>query len=157
MQLLRKMQSQFTRLDHQQIFFWQIFNVEICFSELELEQFYWSSSLSSEKLFFQVRQNNRVCSSSNSHSCFAPRLVFESNFNRFWNNCYTSLLNRSSNSDFSLFNFCQPGHGFWSSLFHKKTIYDIFVLRYLCSTKSFSFENFWWRHCLWFVVWPLPI
>ena len=29
------------------------------------------------------------------------------------------------------------------------------TLRYLCSTKT-SFENFWWRYCMWFVVWPPP-
>ena len=32
------------------------------------------------------------------------------------------------------------------------------ILWYLCPTKSSSFENFWWRHCMWFVVWAsLPI
>ena len=36
----------------------------------------------------------------------------------------------------------KTGHGFWSS-----------IQRYLCHTKS-SFENFWWRHCMWFVVYP---
>ena len=27
------------------------------------------------------------------------------------------------------------------------------ILWHLCPTKSSSFENFWWRHCMWFVVW----
>ena len=73
MQLLRKTQSQFTRLDQQQILFRQIFNLKLSFSELELEQFYSSS----EKLFFRVqvrvRQNNRVflSSSSGSQPCLA--------------------------------------------------------------------------------------
>ena len=31
------------------------------------------------------------------------------------------------------------------------------ILRYLCPTKSFFFENFWWRHCMWFVVWAPSI
>ena len=71
MQLLRKTQSQFTRLDQQQIFFRQTFNLK--FSSSELEQFYSSS----EKLFFRVqvrvRQNNRVflSSSSSSQPCLA--------------------------------------------------------------------------------------
>ena len=26
------------------------------------------------------------------------------------------------------------------------------ILRYFCPTKTSSFENFWWRHCMWFVV-----
>ena len=31
------------------------------------------------------------------------------------------------------------------------------ILRYLCPTKSCSsFENFWWRHCMSFLVWPSP-
>ena len=68
MQLLRNMQSQFKQLDQQQIFFQQIFNLQFLFSEVELEQFYSSSS--SEKNFFRVqvrvRQNNRGFSSSNS-------------------------------------------------------------------------------------------
>ena len=34
--------------------------LKFLFSELEHEQFYSSSSSSSEKLFFRVRQNNRV-------------------------------------------------------------------------------------------------
>ena len=38
------------------------------------------------------------------------------------------------------------GYGFRSS-----------ILRYLCFTKSSFFENFWWRHCMWFVVWAPPI
>ena len=37
------------------------------------------------------------------------------------------------------------GQGFWSS-----------TLRYLCPTKSSSFEKFWWRHCMWFEVCPPP-
>ena len=39
----------------------------------------------------------------------------------------------------------KPGHGFWS-----------YILRYLCPTKSSSFKNFWWRHCMSFLVWPSP-
>ena len=39
----------------------------------------------------------------------------------------------------------KPGHGFW-----------LYILRYLCPTKSSSFENFWWRHCMSFLVWPYP-
>ena len=41
-----------------------------------------------------------------------------------------------------------PGHGFWSS-----------ILCYLCPHKEFLFQGFWWRHCMWFVVWAplLPI
>ena len=31
------------------------------------------------------------------------------------------------------------------------------ILRYLCPTKSSYFEIFWWRHCMWFVVWAPPI
>ena len=31
------------------------------------------------------------------------------------------------------------------------------ILRYLCPTKSSFFENFWSRHCMWFVVWAPPI
>ena len=64
MQLLWKTQSQFTRLDQQQIFSDKFFILKFLFSELE--QFYSSS----EKLFFpvqgrlQVRQNDRVFSSS---------------------------------------------------------------------------------------------
>ena len=27
------------------------------------------------------------------------------------------------------------------------------ILRYLCPTKSSSFKNFWWGHCMWFVIW----
>ena len=27
-----------------------------------------------------------------------------------------------------------------------------FYLRYLCPTKTFCLEKFWWRHCLWFVI-----
>ena len=38
-----------------------------------------------------------------------------------------------------------PGHGLWSS-----------ILRYLCSHKKFLFRSFWWRHCMWFAVWPPP-
>ena len=82
MQLLRKTQPQFTRLDQQQIFFfffakWKYYNkyfsdkfliLKFLFSELELKQFNLSSSLSLDKLFFRVqvrvRQNNRVFSSS---------------------------------------------------------------------------------------------
>ena len=30
------------------------------------------------------------------------------------------------------------------------------ILRYLCPTKKYFFENFWWRHCVWFVVWAPP-
>ena len=30
------------------------------------------------------------------------------------------------------------------------------ILRYLCPTKSSFFEHFWWRHCMWFVVWAPP-
>ena len=26
------------------------------------------------------------------------------------------------------------------------------ILQYLCPTKSSSFENFWWCHCMWFVI-----
>ena len=37
------------------------------------------------------------------------------------------------------------GYGFRSS-----------ILRYLCPTKNYFFENFWLRHCVWFVVWALP-
>ena len=40
----------------------------------------------------------------------------------------------------------KPGHGFWSP-----------ILRYLCPTKSSSFENFWWLHCMWFLVCSPPI
>ena len=62
---------------------------------------------------------------------------------------YTSLLNTSSKLDFytfqqlgfALYLYQNPGkvpsgYGFRSS-----------ILRYLCPTK-----NFWWRHCVWFVV-----
>ena len=38
-----------------------------------------------------------------------------------------------------------PGQGVWSS-----------ILRYLCSTKSSSFENFRWRHCMRFLICPPP-
>ena len=31
------------------------------------------------------------------------------------------------------------------------------IQRYLCPTKSSFVENFWWRHCMWFVVWAPPI
>ena len=31
------------------------------------------------------------------------------------------------------------------------------ILRYLCPRKKSSFEKFWWRHCMWFVVWAPPI
>ena len=69
-QLLRKTQSQFTRLDQQQIFSDKFSVLKFLFGELE--QFYSSSSSSSEKLFFRVqvrvRQNNRVFSSSSSSS-----------------------------------------------------------------------------------------
>ena len=62
MQLLRKTQSQSTRLDQQQIFSDKFLILKFLFDELE--QFYSSSSSSSEKLFFRVqvrvRQNNRV-------------------------------------------------------------------------------------------------
>ena len=34
---------------------------------------------------------------------------------------------------------------FWSS-----------IMRYLCPTKSYSFENFWWHHCMWLVDCPRP-
>ena len=37
------------------------------------------------------------------------------------------------------------GHGFWFS-----------ILQYLGPIKSYSFENFCKRHCMWFVVCPLP-
>ena len=30
------------------------------------------------------------------------------------------------------------------------------IPRYLCPTKISSFENFWWIHCMWFVVWAYP-
>ena len=36
-----------------------------------------------------------------------------------------------------------PGHCFWS-----------FILEYLCPNKKFLFRNFWWHHCMWFVVCP---
>ena len=35
-----------------------------------------------------------------------------------------------------------PGHSFWYS-----------ILRYLCPHKNFLFQSFWWRYCMWFVVW----
>ena len=38
-----------------------------------------------------------------------------------------------------------PWHGFWSS-----------ILRYLCPLKNILFRSFWWRHCMWFVVWAPP-
>ena len=38
------------------------------------------------------------------------------------------------------------GYGFRSS-----------ILRYLCPTKNYFFQYFWWRHCVWFVVWAPPI
>ena len=72
---------------------------------------------------------------------------------------YTSLLNTSSKLDFYTFQqlvfalslYQNPGkvpsgYGFRSS-----------ILRYLCPTKNYFFENFWWRHCVWFVVWAPPI
>ena len=72
---------------------------------------------------------------------------------------YTSLLNTSSKLDiytfqqlvFALSLYQNPGkvpsgYGFRSS-----------ILRYLCPTKNYFFENFWWRHCVWFVVWASPI
>ena len=73
---------------------------------------------------------------------------------------YTSLLNTSFKLDFYTFQqlvfalslYQNPGkvpsgYGFRSS-----------ILRYLCPTKNHFFENFWWRHCVWFVVWaPSPI
>ena len=81
MQLLRKTQSKFTRLDQQQIFSDKFLILKFPFNELELEQFYSSSS--SEKLFsrvqVRVRQNNRVfsssilSSSSNSQPCFVRK------------------------------------------------------------------------------------
>ena len=68
---------------------------------------------------------------------------------------YTSLLNTSSKLDFYTFQqlvfalslYQNPGkvpsgYGFRFS-----------ILRYLCPTKNYFFENFWWRHCVWFVVW----
>ena len=71
---------------------------------------------------------------------------------------YTSLLNTSSKLDFYTFQqlvfalslYQNPGkvpsgYGFRSS-----------ILRYLCPTKNYFFENFWWRHCVWFVVWAPP-
>ena len=36
-----------------------------------------------------------------------------------------------------------PDHGFGSS-----------ILRYLCPHKKLLFWSFWWRHCMWVVVWP---
>ena len=55
-QLLRKTQSQFTRLD-QQHYFWNKFLVlKFLFCELQLEHFY--ASLGLKKLLFRVRQNN---------------------------------------------------------------------------------------------------
>ena len=72
---------------------------------------------------------------------------------------YTSLLNTSSKLDFYTFQqlvfalslYQNPGkvpsgYGFRSS-----------ILRYLCPTKNYFFEKFWWRHCVWFVVWAPPI
>ena len=69
-----------------------------------------------------------------------------------------SLLNTSSKLDFYTFQqlvfalslYQNPGkvpsgYGFRSS-----------ILRYLCPTKNYFFENFWWRHCVWFVVWAPP-
>ena len=60
MQLLRKTQSQFTRLDQQQIFSIKFLILKFLFSELKLEQFYSSSSSSSENLFFRVQIQVRV-------------------------------------------------------------------------------------------------
>ena len=75
MQLLRKTQSQFTRLDQQQIFSDKFLILKFLFNELE--QFYSSSSSNSEKLFFRVqvrvRQNNRVFSSSSSQPCLVRK------------------------------------------------------------------------------------
>ena len=74
MQLLWKTQSQFTRLDQQQIFSDTFLILKFLFSELDkLEQFYSSS----KNLLFrvQVRQNNRVFSSSNSSSSLQPWLA----------------------------------------------------------------------------------
>ena len=71
---------------------------------------------------------------------------------------YTSLLNTSSKLDFYTFQqlvftfslYQNPGkvpsgYGFRSS-----------ILRYFRPTKNYFFENFWWRHCVWFVVWAPP-
>ena len=71
---------------------------------------------------------------------------------------YTRLLNTSSKLDFYTFQqlvfalslYQNPGkvpsgYGFRSS-----------ILPYLCPTKNYFFENFWWRHCVWFVVWAPP-
>ena len=71
---------------------------------------------------------------------------------------YTSLLNTSSKLDFYIFQQLvfalslyqnsgkvPSGYGFRSS-----------IVRYLCPTKNYFFENFWWRHCMWFVVWAPP-
>ena len=60
MQLLRKTQSQFTRLNPQQIFSIKFLILKFLFSELKLEQFYSSSSSSSENLFFRVQIQVRV-------------------------------------------------------------------------------------------------
>ena len=72
---------------------------------------------------------------------------------------YTSLRNASSKLDFYTFQqlvfvlslYQNPGkvpsgYGFRSS-----------ILRYLCPTKNYFFENFWWCHCVLFVVWAPPI
>ena len=72
---------------------------------------------------------------------------------------YASLLNTSSKLDFytfqqlvfALFLYQNPGkvpsgYGFRFS-----------ILRYLCPTKNYFFEKFWWCHCVWFVVLAPPI
>ena len=44
---------------------------------------------------------------------------------------------------FSAKSWLRAKPGFWSS-----------ILRYLRPTKSSFFENFWWRHSMWFVICP---
>ena len=72
---------------------------------------------------------------------------------------YASLLNTSLNSDIFIFYFWFKTFSFSKVLVkcHTKAtasdlpFYDIFV-----PTKSSSLNNFWWRHCMRFVVCPPP-
>ena len=33
---------------------------------------------------------------------------------------------------------------------------QLLIFHSLSHKNSFFFENFWWRHCMWFAVWPSP-
>ena len=72
---------------------------------------------------------------------------------------YTSLLNTSSKLDFYTFQQLVFALSLYQNLGKVPSSYGFrsSILRYLCPTKNYFFENFWWRHCVWFVVWAPPI